>query len=718
MLGVIHACTCSLRQGLVSNGSVPRACRSLIAKSPNSVFPHSARLRSTLVDSSSCVDDAPETRTAIAKTLSETTSAAWAKPHVPEDECMSPYCLDLNGLVETLRRELPAQSVRGDPLNQSMVDRVSEMLGRVRLNPREWKQHAVFRRGRYTRNIVGYSPGQFVALLLCWEKGQQSPIHDHSGAHCFVKLLQGTLKEEIFAWTEDGCANVDVQSESQFYEQQVAFMHDSKGLHRITNPDTEKAAVSLHIYTPPFEDCLIFPPTGACPKPSSMVSINAPGYRALQPPSGLPPPPSLEDLRETLKEVGTKLNGAAEFGLMSVRPSPEQILDLLSNIEMSAMEWATLASPAHFSEFGCVRNLIHCSEHFSVMVSCWSPGQDMPPHQIGRGRQEWIKVLNGNLCYKEHAPGMFMSEVARESLLPEGSCSTFEECATKMHSMGNNSQVESAVSLHVFSPPLTQFALHTEKGILRQDVQSLLGSVSGEPLGLGDDSLSDQASVSDMVDAADVSGACARACQLLGATGAKPATVRGLMRTAGRRYLSFRVLGKLLQEELNRTDCSNEAISMLLRKAVFNAEEWRGFLADAENARGSTGNPACVILAQHPEFSISLRFWRQHDKHTIEASMHAGRNWTLVLEGDLEERVFAANVSQNREGLNGSGLTMVPGTSSRLNVSRGRRSLLRLGTLKEDCVLFDASKDDVQLLCDSEAPCVSLHVDSPPLVSK
>ena len=31
------------------------------------------------------------------------------------------------------------------------------------------------------RNIVGYSPGQFVALLLCWERGQQSPIHDHAG---------------------------------------------------------------------------------------------------------------------------------------------------------------------------------------------------------------------------------------------------------------------------------------------------------------------------------------------------------------------------------------------------------------------------------------------------------------------------------------------------------------------------------------------------------
>ncbi|CAK9047208.1 unnamed protein product [Durusdinium trenchii] len=79
-----------------------------------------------------------------------------------------------------------------------------KVLQQTRLNPREWQQHAVFRRGRYTRNIVGYSPNQFIALLLCWEKGQQSPIHDHSGAHCFIKMLSGRIRERKFAWAADG----------------------------------------------------------------------------------------------------------------------------------------------------------------------------------------------------------------------------------------------------------------------------------------------------------------------------------------------------------------------------------------------------------------------------------------------------------------------------------------------------------------------------------
>lgn len=44
----------------------------------------------------------------------------------------------------------------------------------------------------------------FVALLLCWEKGQQSPIHDHAGASCWVKMLSGDLEEVLYERRSDG----------------------------------------------------------------------------------------------------------------------------------------------------------------------------------------------------------------------------------------------------------------------------------------------------------------------------------------------------------------------------------------------------------------------------------------------------------------------------------------------------------------------------------
>ena len=41
----------------------------------------------------------------------------------------------------------------GAPINGAVVARVKEVLENTRLNPREWQQHAVFRRGRYTRRF-------------------------------------------------------------------------------------------------------------------------------------------------------------------------------------------------------------------------------------------------------------------------------------------------------------------------------------------------------------------------------------------------------------------------------------------------------------------------------------------------------------------------------------------------------------------------------------
>ena len=37
-------------------------------------------------------------------------------------------------------------------------------------------------RTQYTRNLVGYN-NSFTLLMLCWDRGQESPIHDHAGSH-------------------------------------------------------------------------------------------------------------------------------------------------------------------------------------------------------------------------------------------------------------------------------------------------------------------------------------------------------------------------------------------------------------------------------------------------------------------------------------------------------------------------------------------------------
>jgi cysteine dioxygenase len=77
----------------------------------------------------------------------------------------------------------------------------------------------------------------------------------HANAHCIMKVLKGRLTETRFATPTDE----DIQNkrpmtkirETTYSENQVTYMADTLGTHRISNPDPTEYAVSLHLYTPP-----------------------------------------------------------------------------------------------------------------------------------------------------------------------------------------------------------------------------------------------------------------------------------------------------------------------------------------------------------------------------------------------------------------------------------------------------------------------------------
>lgn len=53
---------------------------------------------------------------------------------------------------------------------------------------------------RYTRNLVDAGNGKFNLMIVCWGEGHGSAIHDHAGTHCFMKMLQGELREIRYEW--------------------------------------------------------------------------------------------------------------------------------------------------------------------------------------------------------------------------------------------------------------------------------------------------------------------------------------------------------------------------------------------------------------------------------------------------------------------------------------------------------------------------------------
>ncbi|XP_010015197.1 PREDICTED: cysteine dioxygenase type 1 [Nestor notabilis] len=112
---------------------------------------------------------------------------------------------------------------------------------------------------RYTRNLVDSGNGKFNLMILCWGEGHGSSIHDHTDSHCFMKILQGNLKETLFKWPEKkGNGEMIKKSERVLRENQCAYINDSIGLHRVENISHTESAVSLHLYSPPFDSCNTF----------------------------------------------------------------------------------------------------------------------------------------------------------------------------------------------------------------------------------------------------------------------------------------------------------------------------------------------------------------------------------------------------------------------------------------------------------------------------
>uniref|UniRef100_A0A6I8NYQ5 Cysteine dioxygenase n=1 Tax=Ornithorhynchus anatinus TaxID=9258 RepID=A0A6I8NYQ5_ORNAN len=111
---------------------------------------------------------------------------------------------------------------------------------------------------RYTRNLVDQGNGKFNLMILCWGEGHGSSIHDHTNSHCFLKMLQGSLKETLFEWPDKKSNEMMKRSERVLRENQCAYINDSIGLHRVENTSHTEAAVSLHLYSPPFDTCHAF----------------------------------------------------------------------------------------------------------------------------------------------------------------------------------------------------------------------------------------------------------------------------------------------------------------------------------------------------------------------------------------------------------------------------------------------------------------------------
>ncbi|KAF0696822.1 Aste57867_12484 [Aphanomyces stellatus] len=174
--------------------------------------------------------------------------------------------LSLQELVQIIESEI---ELHDDGIPLAKKDAVKDALTRYNATARDWARFAHFDPSRnYTRNLIATDNETYALMLLCWNKGKYSPIHDHPSDGCWVRHIQGTV-HEVRYWNHG--AHLE-QTGEMLVSAGVAYMDDSLGLHKIGNPSDTEDAITLHLYAPPYEKCRLWLNPADATKSSTAVA--------------------------------------------------------------------------------------------------------------------------------------------------------------------------------------------------------------------------------------------------------------------------------------------------------------------------------------------------------------------------------------------------------------------------------------------------------------
>uniref|UniRef100_A0A1D2AHT4 Cysteine dioxygenase n=1 Tax=Auxenochlorella protothecoides TaxID=3075 RepID=A0A1D2AHT4_AUXPR len=226
--------------------------------------------------------------------------ASWhALPVVPRNPVPT-----LQALFEELHAAFEAEASQGIIIDNSqpaasfarLNARVQALLTRyTKEGSSDWRRYAAFNSHHYIRHLIEESP-HFEILLVCWQPGQGSHIHDHDNSHCWLTCLDGTLEEKHYQAGESAspvagsafpasalpgvervtspCPAMHATHSQRLGPGDTGYISDRIALHTVACPSGTPApgAVSLHVYAPPIRRVRLFTPQ------EDQVVVRKPGF--------------------------------------------------------------------------------------------------------------------------------------------------------------------------------------------------------------------------------------------------------------------------------------------------------------------------------------------------------------------------------------------------------------------------------------------------------
>jgi cysteine dioxygenase len=124
-------------------------------------------------------------------------------------------------------------------------------------------------RQHYTRNLIDKT-SLYELIAICWEVGQTSSVHNHREQNCWMAVPSGRLLVENYHLVseklDEGRCQLEVSDTLEMNPAHPCAVDPAEPVHRVVNPtEFNERAVSLHVYSRPFDTCVVYSPErGTC----------------------------------------------------------------------------------------------------------------------------------------------------------------------------------------------------------------------------------------------------------------------------------------------------------------------------------------------------------------------------------------------------------------------------------------------------------------------
>lgn len=174
----------------------------------------------------------------------------------------------------TATRPVPIQKLVDElrHLPESMFDQTEALrrfLEDMPVEPDSLAPYLTWDRQHYTRNLIDRTP-LYELMAVCWEIGQASSVHNHRDQNCWMAVPIGRLMVENFHLVhqdlEAGSCRLEPLNTVEMNPSHACAVDPADPVHRVVNPrEFNQRAVSLHVYSRPFDRCMVYSPEqGTC----------------------------------------------------------------------------------------------------------------------------------------------------------------------------------------------------------------------------------------------------------------------------------------------------------------------------------------------------------------------------------------------------------------------------------------------------------------------